>query len=62
MYSSVNYLHIIHYIPSTKTWTFVPFDCLHQLPSSDPHSLVLTNLISFSMSLILKYNLPKTLC
>ena len=49
-HSSVHYIyHVVHYIPSTYNWKFVPFDCLHVI--SPPYTLlplVTTNLIFFS--------------
>ena len=53
MYSSVHYTYrVVHHIPSTYSWKFVPLTTFIQSPlPSTPHRLVTTNLISFSMSL-----------
>ena len=53
--SSVNYSHLVHYIPRTYlpcNLMFVPFDQPFSSTSSCPLSLVTTNLISFSRSLV----------
>ena len=47
-----------HYIPRTYlfyNWKFVPFDGLHPIPPPPTSPLVPTTLISFSLSLFLKY-------
>ena len=56
-------IFIILYITSlvlTYNWEFLPFDYLHPIPK--PLLLLVINLISFSMTLFLKYNWPSALC
>lgn len=64
MYSNINYVyHVIHYILSTylsDNQKFVAFDYLHPVPLPFPPCL--TNLLSFSTSLFLKYNAPTAFC
>ena len=44
--------HVVPYIPSTYNWKFIPFDCLHLIPSPpNPLPLVTINLMSLSTSL-----------
>ena len=65
-HTSVNYVsHVVHFIPSTYlsyNWKFVPFDSLHPITPPPTLPLVIAFLISFSMSLLLKYNWPTILC
>ena len=56
-------IFIIFYITSlvlTYNWELLPFDYLHPVPK--PLLLVVINLISFSMTLFLKYNWRTALC
>ena len=56
-YSSGNYIyHVVHHIPIAYLsyyWKSVPFDHFHQIfPSLPAPPLATTNLISFSMNLV----------
>ena len=56
-YSSINHINnAAHCTPSTYKWNFGSFDHLNLIPLLP--SLVVTNLISFSMSLFVKYYWP----
>ena len=67
-YSSVNYIyHVVHYILSSYLsygWKFVPFDCLHPVPSPSPspYGDYKSDLFFYEfVCLFLNYNWPTTL-